>query len=133
MENLLEKLKIIETPTLEKPFSLLKMMYRQVSNKELVQSEMLASLLSPDENHGHGSELVENFLSHIGVKVELQTDCNIKVETERNVNGRRIDIFISWLSGDQKHAIIIENKLNNAQNQPNALNDYHDVIVGEGY
>lgn len=133
MESLVEKLKNIEVPMLKKPFSLLEIMYRQVHGKELVQSEMLAGLLCPTENHGHDSELVEHFLYYIGVEVELQEDSNLKVEIERNVNGRRIDIFISWLEDGKKHAVIIENKLNNAQNQPNQLNDYHDVIVSEGY
>jgi hypothetical protein len=133
MEILIEKLKNIEVPTSKKPFSLLEMMYKQVYGKELIQSEMLAGLLRPNENHGHGSELVESFLWQFDVDFELQENSNLKVETERNVNGRRIDIFISWLGSGKKHAVIIENKLNNAPNQPNQLNDYHDVIINEGY
>ena len=133
MENLIGILKEIDTTTSRKPFSLLEMMYRQVYGKELIQSEMLAGLLRPSENHGHGSELVEHFLRHIGIKVDLQKDSNLTVETERNANGRRIDIFISWCNGDKKHAVIIENKLHNAKNQPNALIDYHKAIEKERY
>ena len=133
MKELNEKLKNIELTKFEKPFSLLEMMYKQVREKELVQSQMLASLLSPDENHGHGLNSVECFLLRIGVEAKLQKDSNLKVETERNANGRRIDIFISWFDGDKKRAVIIENKLNNAKNQPNALNDYHKAIEDEGY
>ena len=133
MEKLTEKLKAIEMVKSKKPFSLLEILYKQVHSKELVQSKMLAGLLNPDENHGHGSNLVESFLSYVDVDIELQKDSNLKVETERNVNGRRIDILISWLDNDKKHAVIIENKLNNAQNQINQLNDYHDSIVSEGY
>ena len=131
MENLIGKIK--DFKAVKKPFSLLEMMYKQVREKELVQSQMLASLLSPDENHGHGLNSVECFLLRIGVEAKLQKDSNLKVETERNANGRRIDIFISWFDGDKKRAVIIENKLNNAKNQPNALNDYHKAIEDEGY
>lgn len=131
MEELIDKLKTIEAPTSKKTFSLLEIMYRQVYGKELIQSEMLAGLLRPSENHGHGFVIVENFLRHIGVK--LQKYSNLKIETERNANGRRIDIFISWKVDEQKHAVIIENKLNNASNQANQLNDYHDSIINEGY
>jgi hypothetical protein len=134
MEHVIEKLKNIETPTTKKPFSLLEMLYRQVHGKELVQSEMLAGLLRPTENHGHGFDLIESFLWFIDVDFELQKDSNLKVETERKVEGRRsIDILISWLDGNKKHAVIIENKLNNAPNQPNQLNDYHDSLIKEGY
>ena len=135
MENLIKKLIEIDIADSKKPFSLLEMMYRQVYGKELVQSEMLAALLRPSENHGCGSYFIEGFMRQIGVRYPPFWDkaCNLKIETERNANGRRIDIFISWLDGDKKHAVIIENKLNNAQNQPNALNDYHKAIEKEGY
>jgi hypothetical protein len=133
MENLIGRIKNIEVPTSKKPFSLLEMMYKQVYGKELIQSEMLAGLLRPSENHGHGSKLVESFLWQFDVDFETQEDSDLKVETERNANGRRIDIFISWVDCGKKHAVIIENKLNNAPNQPNQLIDYHDVIINEGY
>ncbi|MCL2072690.1 MAG: PD-(D/E)XK nuclease family protein [Marinilabiliaceae bacterium] len=94
---------------------------------------MLAGLLNPDENHGHGSLLIESFLRKIGVYVVYSKEINLKIETERNANGRRIDILVSWLDGNKKHAVIIENKLNNAPNQPNQLNDYYNAIVSEGY
>lgn len=131
MNNLIEKLKNIETLTYKKPFSLLEMMYKYVYSKELVQSEMLAELLRRSENDGY--DLIDSFLAYIDVNFELKKDSNLKIETERNANGRRIDIFISWFDGDKKHAVIIENKLNKAQNQPNQLNDYHDAIISEGY
>ncbi|MGI6320069.1 MAG: PD-(D/E)XK nuclease family protein [Bacteroidales bacterium] len=133
MKNLIERIKNIEVPTFKKPFSLLEIMYKRVYSKELIQSEMLSALLRPSENHGYDSELIESLLWQFEVDFELQENSNLKVETERNANGRRIDIFISWLDSGKKHAVIIENKLNNAHNQPNQLNDYHDIIVNEGY
>ena len=133
MENFIEKLKTIDPPTLKKPFSLLEMTYKRVRDKELAQSEMLAGLLSPDENHGHGFELVESFLHFIGVDVKLQKDSNLKIETERRVTAGGIDIFISWRDGDKDHAVIIENKLHNAKDQPDQLNKYYRAIAGEGY
>ena len=135
IKKMIEKINDIEVA--KKPFSLLEMLYKQVYGKEVVQSQMFAGLLCPNENHGHDDfedfELAESFLRKIGVKVELQKDSNLQVETERNADGRRIDILISWNEGVKKRAVIIENKLNNAQNQPNALNHYHKAIVGEGY
>jgi len=133
MQELIEKLKNIEMTNLKKPFSLLEMAYKWVRDKELVQSEMLAKLLSPDENHGHGSELVEDFLHYIGVDFKLQKVSKLNVETERKVTTGKIDIFISWYDGDKNHAVIIENKLNNAKNQPDQLNKYYRAIFGEDY
>lgn len=133
MNNLIEKLKSIEITTSKKTFSLLEIMYQKIHGKEVVQSEMLAGLLNPNENHGLEFELINSFLRQIKVNFKLVADSNLKVETERNANGRRIDIFISWWDDNEKtHAVIIENKLNNAPNQPNQLNDYHDAIIEEG-
>jgi hypothetical protein len=132
MDKLIEKLKTIETVNSKKPFSLLEMLYQKVDAKEVAQSEMLAGLLSPDENHGHVSYLAESFLKEIGVDAKLDKDSNLKIETERNAGGRRIDILISWSDGNKEHAVIIENKLHNAANQANQLNDYHDSLCSEG-
>jgi hypothetical protein len=145
MEDLIKKLlEKFKTDNFKKPLSLLEMLYRQVRDKELVQSKMLAGLLSPEENHGHGSELVESFLHHpfINVDIKLQKDSNLKVETERGVKLKTerteekgsIDIFISWFGSDKKnHAVIIENKLHNAKDQLNQLNKYYKAIVDEDY
>jgi hypothetical protein len=140
MEEVIEKLKNIETVSLKKPFSLLEMLYNKVHGKEVAQSEMLAGLLSPDENHRHGFSLIESFLKEkeIGINVSFSKESYLKVETERSVfpkdkNPRRIDIFISWKESDEKHAVIIENKLYNAVNQENQLNDYYQSIIDEGY
>lgn len=135
MEKLIDKLKNIEVTTSKKTFSLLEILYKYVYSKELVQSEMLANLLRPDAIHGnHESEFLEGFLDLIELNVDLQEIDDLQIETERNANRRRIDIFISWKDKFSiKHAVIIENKLNNAKNQPNQLNDYHDAITQEGY
>lgn len=53
---------------------------------------------------------------------------NVQITTERYIpsNRRKIDIFIEW--GNKSDAIIIENKLNEAQYQPNQLEDYYNSI-----
>ena len=133
----MRKLNISRLPVIkrfEKPFSFLEMLYQHVHGKELVQSKMFATLLNLKQPyHGYYFESAKTFFACIGVDIELEKDSNLQVEVERNANGRRIDILISWQNGDKKHAIIIENKLNNAQNQVNQLNDYYDAIVSEGY
>ncbi|MDR2690978.1 MAG: PD-(D/E)XK nuclease family protein [Dysgonamonadaceae bacterium] len=131
MDKLIEKLKTIETADLKKPFLLLEMLYQKVKAKELSQSKMLAGLLSPDENHGHGINFAESFLKEIGVDAKLNKDGNLKVGTERKVVDGRIDILISWFDGNKNHAVIIENKLNNAANQPNQPNKYYKSLCNE--
>lgn len=134
MNELLEKVKTVELLVNPKPLSLLELMYQNIKSKELIQSEMLATLLNPDQNHGHGNKLIVDFLARIEVHFEYGVDSNLKVEVERVLtNKRRIDILISWVVGGRKHAVIVENKLNNAPDQENQLADYYTLMIKEGY
>jgi hypothetical protein len=132
IKSLLSKHKLEETESLS--FSLMPIIYRKITNKELLHSEIIATLISDSSGNNKSREFLKLFLCAIGVQNDSFGDFkNLKVETERGVNGRFIDVLISWSDKNKKHAVIIENKLNNAQDQPNQLNDYYDSIVREGY
>lgn len=111
----------------EVPYSILPMMYNRISSKELLHSEIIASLLDPNEKHGLGEVPLQCFLDKI--------DCNdfgelskTIVELEKGVEDmRRIDILLT--NGNK--AIIIENKLNDAVDLPNQLKDYLRSITNK--
>ena len=104
-----------------------------VSTKEIVHSRIIAELLNPNGSHHLGSRFLESFLAYFYPKYEDFDMKNVQITTERYIpsNRRKIDIFIEW--GNKSDAIIIENKLNEAQYQPNQLEDYYNSIKNEGY
>jgi hypothetical protein len=59
--------------------------------------------------------------------IEKENYASAKAKREH----RDIDILV-W-SEASKHCIIVENKINNAQDQQRQLPRYYDVMVGEGY
>ena len=81
--------------------------------RETFHSDIIAALLSPNEKHGGENLYLDLFLDMIGV--DKAPYKNAKVCKEYGTNdgtlGGRIDIFIE---GENKHCVVIENKLNNA-------------------
>ncbi len=103
------------------PFSIIQAMYNRISSKELLHSEIIAELLRPDGKHGCGDIFLREFMRTIGINPQQQDFSQVEVVSESPTDeGRRIDILIVW--GDK--AVIVENKLNNAVDQPNQLKDY---------
>lgn len=103
------------------PFSILHTMYNRISSKELLHSEIIAELLRPDGKHDCGDIFLQEFMSAIDIDPRQQDFSQVEVLSESPTDeGRRIDILIVW--GDK--AVIVENKLNNAVDQPNQLKDY---------
>lgn len=134
MEEIKEILKKIQLSEKREqlPFSFLPMMYSKISSKELLHSEIIATLLRPKGEHNLGILPLEKFLTALGIDNydDFGKDLSItKVQTERGVEGRRIDILLI----NDKNAIIIENKLNDAVDQVNQLCDYTKSIQSEGY
>lgn len=132
IKEILEKLKDIEIKSNPMPFNMLYLAYQNVHGKEVLHSKLLAGLLNPNENHKLGDAPLKCFLHKIDVACGALQE--VSVETEKNVNGRRIDIFVSWKDEDnesKKHAVIIENKLHNAGSQKNQLNAYYDGTKDE--
>lgn len=115
---------------LDLPFSIIPMMYESISTKELLHSKILAELLNPQGRHRCGEAFLREFLSQIGIS-EPQKLSEAHADTEvGTADGRRIDILITW---EKDRAIIIENKLNNAVDQPDQLKDYlKDVTEHKG-
>ena len=132
--KLLDRLKDIEIKSNPTPFNMLNIAYQDVNRKENLHSKLLAGLLNPKENHGLGSLCLETFIQQIDVNFDVKFIDSVCITTEYNIHGRFIDIFIEWKDDDnKKHAIIIENKLHDASDQKNQLNDYFEGICKEGY
>lgn len=115
---------------LDLPFSIIPIMYESISTKELLHSKILAELLNPQGRHRCGEAFLREFLSQIGIS-EPQKLSDARADTEvGTADGRRIDILITW---GKDRAVIIENKLNNAVDQPDQLKDYlKDVTEHKG-
>lgn len=122
-----------------------------VSTKEIIHSKIIADLLKPDGEHQLGNGFLFKFLQKLGVEINTQSspnaenpirECKIDIEhyAPTALNGvetkGRIDIFgLVELADKKKYAIIIENKLNDACDQPWQLERYTKYINDnyEGY
>lgn len=141
LDLILQKLKTIQISNTQTPFNALNLMYNEVLRKEELQSKIIGGFLNPIENHGFGDIPLTLFLNRIFPENNfgITQNSQFSIDLERPVippgmPARRIDILLSWKDNkNQKHAIIIENKLNWASNQSNQLNDYYDCLIVEGY
>ena len=71
-------------------------------NQELFYSSLFAWLLDPEGDHGLGVSLRDWFLKKNNVDDQF-----VRIETEKNIDGGRADIFVTLSSGK---FIVIENK-----------------------
>ena len=138
IQKLFEKLKEekIDIKADYMPFNMLHLIYQEVTGKqEKVHDILLAGLLNPDENHNFGYLPLNEFLKAVKVEnVTLGKENDVEVHIKRYVkNQRSIDIFISWKENNNDCAIIIEDKLHNASDQPDQLKDYYNDIVKENF
>jgi len=105
------------------PFRLISDTYR----KENFHSDIMASLLDPNESHGAGHRFVHAFIDWLAQLRPLEYlnhlyFNDVRVEREQG----RIDILIHDLVS--KKAIIIENKINNAPDMDRQLPRYLDNV-----
>ncbi|MBN1988820.1 MAG: PD-(D/E)XK nuclease family protein [Bacteroidales bacterium] len=119
----------LSSSNLDPVFGPIPHLYNYISQKEIVHSNIIADFLNPNAKHNCGNLFVLSFLKTIKVdKIDANASYNVSTEYPIKVKGddtnRRIDILITW--GD--NAVIIENKLNNAIDQPNQLQDYYNCI-----
>ena len=141
INDILEKLKGIDIKADYTPFNMLHILYQEVYRKqEKIHDKFLAGLLNPNENHDFGDLLLKEFLTLIEIENDVIVNItNIQVEMNRMVRDldstdRFIDIFISWTDEyNKKCAVIIENKLHDAIDQPDQLNDYYSRINNENF
>ena len=138
--ELLRRLLDLKIKVSSMPFNLMSLMYEKIHGKEVIQSTLLAGLLDPNENHKFGDLLIKQFFKYLELDktLNLEEIKDIVVKTERTVtdddkNNRRIDILITFKYNGEDHAIIIENKLHNANEQKDQLDDYFYRIKNEGY
>ena len=107
-----------------------------VSQKEICHSSILAELLNPLGRHGLGRSFLDAFLKEIEYKETFE---DVTIRTEMPVlriltdgsGTRRIDICI--INNHNKDVVIIENKLNNAQEQQCQLADYKAGLKHNGF
>lgn len=132
MLEIIEKLKnegISFEKKMETPFSILSILHDEISRKEVTHSKILKNLLSPGNNHGYKNALIDSFLKEIGVdNFDAKLITNLIIYTEFGIDGRFIDLLITWKDDNGKKAVIVENKLNYASDQKDQLNDYYDSV-----
>jgi len=95
--------------------------------KENLHSDILAALLNPNGEHKQGSFFLQAFLEYlnsIGASIHINDYVNSIVQREKG----RIDICIK---SENKHAIIIENKINNAVDMNGQIPRYYLKIKGQ--
>lgn len=106
-------------------YNIVSMMYDRISSKELLHSQIIASLLDPNGQHRLGDKPLKLFLEKIGYSQFGEELSETKVEVEKGIaGGRRIDILLT----NGNNAVIIENKLNDAVDQVDQLKDYFKAI-----
>lgn len=92
------------------PFSRLKI-------KETAHSRIIGDLLSPSGSHGQGALFLQAFLRFLEIPEPDNGLWNVTVETGH------VDIML-WRQQPVKSAVIIENKSNDAGDQPNQIYRY---------
>lgn len=100
--------------------------------RENFHSDIIALLLNPSEIHGEGGIFLEHFLDYlgdweIGKTINKANYARAVVERESS----RIDISIK--DPISMHAVIIENKMNNAPDMEKQIPRYHLELQKQGY
>ena len=83
---------------------------------EVSFSAILKFLIDPNEDHGHGDELLKRFLRTVELK-DIQFN-RVEVELEERTHSSKfIDIYLRLYLGENLiHVIIIENKIKKDNN-----------------
>jgi hypothetical protein len=102
-------------------------------HKENLHSDILYFLLNPESNHNEGEKFLRLFLYFLNTNFKPKYDIakyeHIILEREKG----RIDVTIKEESNNNKRAIIIENKINDATDTERQLPKYYDSLKKEGY
>jgi hypothetical protein len=91
--------------------------FTRIKIGETSHSKLLGDLLNPRGSHGQGTLFLDVLLGKLGCPIPESDTWKVTVETGR------VDILI-WRHHPVKSAIIIENKSNNAGDQPNQIYRY---------
>lgn len=108
----------------------------RVREKEICHTAIIADLLNPYGKHRMSRIFLDSFLDYLKIKkyndVIIIKERSIK-SCRQDMGRRRIDICIELTDGETKYAIIIENKINNAEEQIEQITDYKKGLKKEGY
>ena len=85
--------------------------------KETTHSRIIGELLNPHGNHGQGRLFLECFLNHFKVPEPEIGDWSVSVEEGH------VDIML-WREKPMRSVVLIENKSNDAKDQPNQIYRY---------
>lgn len=100
--------------------------------RENFHSDIIQAFLDPNAKHNEGSKYLDLFIKLLN---KLDTKTIIDLDDFNNTHVEREKSHIDLLITDDvsKKAIILENKINNAEDQPRQLPRYYDKISGKGY
>lgn len=102
--------------------------------KENFHSDILKVILDPRTTEIGNPEHLQNFLEIIGLKRNaFGNESSIKKYVQVEREEHRVDLLIKYNNPKSKKAIIIENKINNANDQDNQLAKYYERLTEEGY
>lgn len=110
------------------PFIVVSDLYR----RENFHSDIIAELLKPQGSHREGNLFLDLFIDALnqeGASIQKSYYQNASVERESG----KIDILIKSSSKEEKHCIIIENKLNDAGDMERQLPRYFDSMHDQNY
>ena len=103
---------------------------------EKFHSQIIATLLSPQEKHGEENKFLHRFLNYL--KDNHEAKINVTHYRNTEVTGTKAigeDKYIDiWIRDEtSKHCIIIENKINNALDQFLQIPRYVEAVISEDY
>lgn len=104
---------------------------RYGSHLEEFHSDILFQLFEPEGLHNEGEVPLNYFISFLNDKHFAEINPNWFQNSKVNREDGRIDISI--LDSLSKKAILIENKINGAEDRDNQLDNYYKYLVKEGY
>ncbi len=105
-------------------------------------SAMLAYLLNPNQDHGLGDKVIEQFLQLANtnhtyteyldrhdIKFQIDLEVPYKLGTARNDIDIQIKILDNNNNNQELHRIIIENKIKTGAANPKQLSKYHQAVM----
>ena len=99
--------------------------------RENFHSDLIAFFLNPNQNHGYGTLGIELLMDLISRSTGWQLDPANYVDAIVVREEGRIDILIK--DECSKHAILIENKMNNAGDRDRQIPRYCDILEKQGF
>lgn len=98
---------------------------------ENFHSDIIASLLDTNGLHNEKNSFLLLFIDYLNKVFHTSIDSGNYLNTSVKREKGRLDIWI--FDEYSKHSIIIENKINNAVDRDNQIDDYHDYVLRNNY